>query len=156
MFLPFPIWTLDEHGEPEHRLETASLQRNDQLNFPVNLPTLSTPYLWPATWCESGTQPFRCALCPEPSFRGAMSEPGGNSSRGTEGFIIRWWGASGCEVGKIQPCPVQENRSKVADLMLDMLLFRKLNSNSRAGNVLTGEMVVQNSSLSSYRGLLLF
>lgn len=26
-----------------------------------NLPTLSTPYLCPATWCESGTQPFRWA-----------------------------------------------------------------------------------------------
>lgn len=25
----------------------------------VDLPTLSTPYLWPATWCDSGTQPFR-------------------------------------------------------------------------------------------------
>lgn len=47
----------------------------------ANLPTLSTPYLCPATWCDSGTQPFRwvwpcgpCALWPHFSSAGGPPE----------------------------------------------------------------------------------
>lgn len=40
-----------------------AIQRN-QGNLQVNWPTLSTPYLWPATWCESGTQPRGPARVP--------------------------------------------------------------------------------------------
>ncbi len=44
------------------------------MTWNVYWPTLSTPYLCPATWWESGTQPFRWALC-APSSGNVKHEP---------------------------------------------------------------------------------
>lgn len=42
---------------------TESRLKSKGMTWKVYWPTLSTPYLCPATWWESGTHPFRWALC---------------------------------------------------------------------------------------------
>lgn len=48
------------------RRTDALINFRNQVNLQVNWPTLSTPYLWPATWWESGTQPRGPACCCAP------------------------------------------------------------------------------------------
>lgn len=53
---------------PVYNIRSISNNRNKVqikkgITSNVYWPTLSTPYLCPATWWESGTQPFRWALC---------------------------------------------------------------------------------------------
>lgn len=79
----------------------------------VDSPTLSTPYLCPATWCDSGTQPLRWAWGRWPDFSLAGAPPesltptpaelGVNSSlpSAREDSIMTWcWVVDICKIKK--------------------------------------------------------
>lgn len=135
--------------QERRKLSETELWREIGEVCPLNLPTLSTPYLWPATWCDSGTHPFRwpwpcgprgrwphiSVAGSPPESRGvrftprpeAGADPGVSSSlpRAREDSIITLcWVVDICIDKKIQKAYVQHEKIDET-VSIHMLLLRK-------------------------------